>query len=234
MEVLGQESAKANDKLRKLLDHYLGRPVADRILHEKGDGRPQLVYATVMFADIRSFTTISEGLDLEELFEQISEYFTMMNRAVEKHSGVLLSFGGDSVLALFGALDNETNHALHAVRASAEIMDQLAILNQERMAKERPPFRVGIGANSGEMVIGHLGYENRKEFTVLGDCVNTAKRLSDLSKEMPFYSIFVTNSCLEGARDCGLSSQWDAFDMGKVEVKGKRRAVPTFAISPPE
>lgn len=212
----------------------MGRQVTRHILDSPQNSGAKRVQATVMFADIRSFTTISEGLDSVELFEQISEYFMMMYHGVEKHGGEIISFGGDSILALFGAFDNETNHTLQAVHASAEIMNQLAVLNEMRMQKDNPPFRIGIGANAGEMTIGDLGFEDRMEFTVLGDAVNTAKRLSDLSKEMPFYSIFVTQSCLEGARGCGLSSKWETFDMGAVEVKGRIQPVPTFAISPPE
>ena len=228
---LRQKLDQAN-RLRRLLSRYVGHNIATQIL----DGQQQLggraVWATVFFADIRDFTALTETSDIIDLFNELNDYFTILQKVIEEHGGVINKFGGDSVLALFGVPQPLRHHAMLAVRAACEVMDELAALNQHRLEQGRPPFRIGIGVNTGEMAIGNLGSYQRLEYTALGDCVNTAKRLSDLSKETPFYSIFAGEASIQEMSDQTVSWQIDA--LGEIYVKGKQLPVTTYAITPDE
>ena len=213
------------------LERYVGTHIAGRIL--AGDDRPggKRTHASVLFADIRDFTSLMEAsTDVDALFEGLNEYYALMQRVVANNGGVINKFGGDSVLALFGQPFTDGDHAFSAVCAAGEIMDELAILNQSREKQSSPPFRIGIGVNTGTMIIGNLGSEQRLEFTAMGDCVNAAKRLSDLSKETPFYSIFVGKDTLDDIAN--IPDDWDVDELGEIRVKGRKQPVVTYAVTP--
>lgn len=232
-KVDSENVGSGDEYLKHLLHVYLSKEVAERAMAGDDKPKPHLINATVMFADIRSFTTISESTDPLDLYYQINAYFNMAEQAVRYNGGSVLGFGGDSVLALFGGFGQENMpHATYGIRAAGDIMNSLAVLNEKRKSEQRPPFRVGIGVNTGQLVVGNLGSEKRMMYTVLGDTINTAKRLSDLSKELPFYSIYATGACVENARG-QLPPNWEAIDMGDISVAGKTKPVITYAISPP-
>ena len=218
--------------LRRLLSRYVGHNIATQIL--MGEQKPggYAVWATVFFADIRDFTALTEKSDITDLFNELNDYFTILQKVIEEHGGVINKFGGDSVLALFGGPQPLRYHGLSAVRAACEVMDELAALNQHRLEQGRPPFRIGIGVNTGEMAIGNLGSSRRLEYTALGDCVNAAKRLSDLSKETPFYSIFAGEASIREMEDMQVS--WQIDNLGEIYVKGKQQPITTYAVTPDE
>lgn len=232
-KVESENVGSGNEPLKHLLRVYLGKEVAEYAMAGSDKPKPHSINATVMFADIRSFTSLSEASDPLDLYEQINAYFNMTEEAVRYNGGCVLGFGGDSVLALFGGFGQEDKpHAAYGIRAAGDIMNRLSVLNEKRANQDRAPFRVGIGVNSGQLVVGNLGSEKRMIYTVLGDTINTAKRLSDLSKELPFYSIYATSVCVDSARG-QLPPNWEAIDMGDISVAGKAQPVSTYAISPP-
>lgn len=218
--------------LRMLLTTYLGNDIALRILDGETNLGGQAIWATALFADIRDFTALTESSNIHELFEELNEYYAVIQRVITAHGGVINKFGGDSVLALFGAPTHLDGHEFSAVIAAGAIMDELAILNESRKQQGRSPFRIGIGVNTGEMMIGNLGSEQRLEYTVLGDSVNVAKRLSDLSKDTPFYSIYVGHECVEAMGQ--LPSSWEVDSWGEVKVKGRQQPVETYSVLPGE
>jgi len=233
---IGQLSQKFNEMVRQLrqrreiedlFGRYVGDNIARRLLAGEAELGGQRVHATVLFADIRDFTAFTEKADLADLIEELNEYYATMQRVIDKHGGVINKFGGDSILALFGTPLPLENHAQQAVAAAVDMMDQLAALNNNRLARGDLPFRIGIGVNSGEMVVGNLGSEQRREFTVLGDSVNTAKRLSDLNKETPIHSIFISG---ETMRVLDSLAEWRVDSLGEVTVKGKETPVTVYAL----
>jgi adenylate cyclase len=161
------------------------------------------------------------------LIDELNEYYTIMQRVIDAHGGVVNKFGGDSILAIFGTPVPNLDHANQAVQAAVKMMDQLALLNRRRQARHEAPFRIGIGINTGAMIVGNLGSENRREYTVLGDSVNTAKRLSDLNKDTPVYSIFISGQTLAELDD---RRDWNLENLGDTQVKGKFEAVPVYAV----
>lgn len=210
-----------------LFGRYVGDDIAKRILSGEVSLGGERIWATVLFADIRGFSDHSAKASLLDLIDDMNEYYSLMQLEVERHNGVINKFGGDSILALFGAPLPSPEHARDAVKAALAMMDQLAVLNGHRIARGELPIRVGIGVHTGEMVVGNLGSERRREYTVLGDSVNTAKRLSDLNKESPFRTVFISGSTLN---ELGISRDWQVDDLGTVRVKGKLEQVPVYAI----
>jgi class 3 adenylate cyclase len=217
-------------RLESLLYRYLGTTVPNKVLlGDEGLFESQYVTATVLFADIRDFTALLEIADLADLHSELNEYYRMIIRVIRNNAGEVNKFGGDSVLALFGATTTLVEHAQAAVVAANQIMEELKMLNEQRLEQGRPPFRVGIGVNTGEMLVGNFGSEQRLEYTVIGDCVNTAQRLSDLSKETPFYSVFLGERT---RRSLTVSPDWDIDLLGEITLRGRREPITTYALTP--
>ena len=218
-------------QMESLLNSYLGQNVAGRVMTSYPlETEIETINATVLFIDIRSFTRMTETVDKVELFRDLGAYIDMLDTAITAFGGTVNKFGGDSVLALFGMDESNADHACAALNASAAIVDSLAELNQTRLARGRQPFRVGIGIQTGDLVAGHLGTEHHREYTVLGDCVNVAKRLSDMSKEEHFYSIFIGGDTRKNIRQVPEDLLID--NLGERAVRGRGNSVMAYAVTP--
>jgi len=143
--------------------------------------RGTLTLVTVMFADIRGFTQISEGVGPEETVRMLNEYFERMVDIVFRHGGVLDKFIGDALMALWGAPVGGPDDVDRALSCALEMQEQLALLNETRIAEGRGPIHCGIGVNAGQAVVGTMGSSKRLEFTAIGDPVNLASRLCGLA-----------------------------------------------------
>lgn len=211
-----------------LLERYVGSAVAGNLL--SNDPKLQDVHfvdATVFFADIRDFTALSAGTDLSHLHRELNEYYSIVIDIIHRQGGEVNKFGGDSILALFGAPTLLEGHAQAAVLAAMNIMVELEAFNARRRLEERPAYSVGIGINTGRMLIGSFGSEHRLEYTVIGDCVNTAHRLSDLSKETPFYSVFIGE---QTKRNVGDVPNWEIHSLGKKLLRGRAEPTDTYTL----
>lgn len=214
--------------IEDLFGRYVGDDIAQRILNGEVKLGGQRVHATVLFADIRNFTSFTERADLSNLIEELNEYYEVMQGVIDGQGGVINKFGGDSILALFGAPVPFNTHAQRAVITALKMLDVLDSLNERRAASGKAPFRIGIGINTGSMIVGNLGSEQRREYTVLGDSVNAAKRLSDLNKKFPLYSIFASGSTV---RELDGHNRWPMKNLGQIHVKGKEAPVDVYALS---
>lgn len=137
---------------------------------------------TVLFADVRNFTGISEGLDPKALSQLMNDYMTPMTRAIQQHRGTIDKYIGDAIMAFWGAPLADPEHARHAVMAALEMQTTLVALRPQFMARGWPEIRIGIGINTGMMSVGNMGSEFRMAYTVMGDAVNLASRLEGLTK----------------------------------------------------
>ena len=173
------ELLEKENRLRNQLCRYVDKDLVDRLL-VSGDAqllKNERKNVTVMFADIRSFTAISEHMEPEDVVAMLNEYFTIMTDILFKHNGMLDKFVGDQIMAVFGHISNETSGARSAVKAALEMQKATAILMKERAEKNFPVFDVGIGINTGKAILASVGSENRQDYTVIGDTVNIAARL---------------------------------------------------------
>lgn len=178
------EDITEEKRVRSTMSRYMSKEVADQLLSE-GDlqlgGKEQKV--TVMFSDVRRFTTIAEALGPRQTVSLLNEYFTEMVDVIFLHGGILDKYMGDGIMALFGAPLVGPNDADNAVAAADDMMARLAELNVRRVATGQEALEIGIGFSTGPTVVGNIGSQRRLEYTVIGDTVNLASRLEGATKQ---------------------------------------------------
>ncbi len=185
------------------------------------DGEVQ--QATVLFADIRGFTSLSESMPPGEVVSMLNEHFEHLVDVVFAHGGVLDKFSGDALMALWGVPLKREDDAAHALRAALEMMERLDRLNELRIREGKTPLQMGIGINTGPVVFGAMGSTRRLEFTAIGDAVNTAARLSDLAAPM---QIVAAQATLDAAQ----ASLFEVEPLGELPLAGKAREIRAYAV----
>jgi adenylate cyclase len=191
---------------------------------------PRLTTATVLFCDIRGFTRLSESKEPKDVIGFLNEYVQGIVRIVRDHNGVVNKFVGDAALAFYGLLrDPRTSaeNAGEAVTTAWAILEFMAGLNQQRAERGEQALRVGIGIGTSSVVTGVVGSDTRQEYTVLGDAVSVARRLSDLNKEYPQYDAFFCASTYEELEDV---LQRKSAHIGETTVKGRAAPVDVYAL----
>jgi adenylate cyclase len=179
---------------------------------------------TVLFSDIRGFTNYTERHNPQELVQTLREFFTRMVEQILAHQGTLDKFIGDAIMAIFGAPLALPDHPERACRAALAMKAELAVLQAKWKAEGREPFDIGIGINTGEMVVGNLGSEQIFEYTVIGDAVNLGARLESLTREHQV-SIIISETTYQAAAD-----RLRVRPIGEVRVKGRAQSVVVYEL----
>ncbi len=183
-----------NDMIRALADRerikdafgkYVTPEIRDQILAGKIPLNGEKTEATLLFSDLRNFTTYVEENDPEEAIQSMRAYFTAMQRAIRLHSGLVLQYVGDEIEAVFGVPIKGAGHPDQAVKAALEMRKALESLNELRKAQGKPPFAHGIGICTGEVLAGNTGSEDHLSYALIGSTVNLASRMQDLTKSIP-------------------------------------------------
>ena len=214
---MGREAAMVN----RLFGQYVSEEARLRIVNATARLKGERVKAVVLFSDLRGFSTFSEGREPEEVVQRLNAYFEQMVSAVHQCGGVVDKFIGDAVMATFGALNPLENPAVAAVRAAEAMRKGLAALNAQWAQQGLEPFENGVGLHLGEIVVGPIGSEARKDFTVIGDVVNTASRLEGLCKEKGF-RVIVSDAVYQGLSEAD-RARFTA--LGPSTVKGRQEAM---------
>ena len=183
------------------------------------------VLASVMFSDIRGFTTLAEQQSPDETIELLNTYYTLMFEAITGHGGVVNQMVGDGLMAIFGAPLALPDHSAAAVRAAQEMIELIGLFNAERQSEGKPPISIGIGIATGEMVAGYTGTQARATYTCIGDTVNLAARLEAHTKTAG-HAILI-----DGAARADLGERFKLAALGPVMFKGKTVAVEVFAVA---
>jgi adenylate cyclase len=205
-------------RVKSYFEKYVSPAVIGRLLQQKkislrGERRDM----TVLFTDIRGFTSMSESMPATELVELLNKhYFEDITKIVLKHDGTVDKFIGDSVMALFGAPLAQKDHASSAVKAAVEIQRHFKQINRE-LARKGRAINVGIGLNCGEAVVGNIGSSKYMEYTAVGDVVNTASRLQALAEAG---EIVVSDAVYKRVKD-----KVKVYGTRDVKVKGKKAAI---------
>ena len=174
----------------KVVDQVVAN--ADEELRLGGESR----YATVLFSDLRGFTTYSESRPPADVIDILNGYLSEMTDAILDAGGTLVAYMGDGIMAVFGAPLDQADHCDRALRAGRDMLDRLDRYNQTEL-KNQDPFRMGVGLNTGEVISGNVGSERRLEYTVIGDITNTAARIEGLTKGTP-YGLLMSQATVDG------------------------------------
>jgi adenylate cyclase len=220
---------KERKRLRNTMRHYLAPSVLEEILRDQsklklGGEKREL---TVLFSDIRGFTSLSEALDAGDLAAFLNEYFTPMTDVVLRHLGTFDKYMGDALMAFFGAPKEMADHAARACRAALEMRAQLGLLNEGWQARGLPVIEIGVGLNTGPAVFGNMGSDRLFNYTVVGDHVNLASRLEGACKLFGA-SILVSDSTARAAGESFLFRR-----LGRVHVPGKGEPIEVFELLGP-
>lgn len=221
------EDISHEKRMKSTLYRYMTPRVAEQVmaLGDKALMMSERKEVTILFSDIRGYTTLTENLGASEVVSLLNQYFETMVEAVFNHEGTLDKFIGDALMAVFGApLPLAENHAWMAVQSALDMRRRLAEFNRRRLFGNQPQIHIGIGLSSGEVVSGNIGSHKRMDYTVIGDGVNLSSRLESVTKEYGcdiILSEFTYNLC----RDRILVRELD-----KIRVKGKNTAVSIYEL----
>ncbi|HVO29682.1 MAG TPA: adenylate/guanylate cyclase domain-containing protein [bacterium] len=213
------------ERIKSNFGKFVTRQFIERILATNPQlGQGELVPVTVLFSDIRGFTTMSENMEPRKLLDLLNEYFTEMVDAVMRHGGEVDKFIGDALMAVFGKYEQSSNDALNAVSAAIEMRSKLRVLNQRLAGRGLPEIRAGIGIHTGKVVAGLMGHHEKMEFAVLGDAVNLASRLESVTKDLGV-DILLSEDTYAAIKD-----RIEAEPIRRVNVKGRAQDVMVYRL----
>ena len=214
-------------RVKAIFDQYVPPAHIDRLLEsaqqQSLDGEKKVL--SVMFSDIRSFTSISETMTAQDLKRWLNQFFSPITKVIFQNDGTIDKYVGDMVMAFWGAPLEDAEHANKSVLAAFQMLDALESLNAEFTANNLPIANIGIGINTGEMNVGDMGSDYRRSYTVLGDAVNLGSRLEGLTK---FYGLTILVSEFTQAQ----ATNFEFLLVDKVKVKGKQEPVTIYTPLP--
>ena len=217
------------DKVRDLLGKSVSPEVARELMKSEIDVGGEIRNVTILFSDLRGFSTLGETQSPQALVKQLNAYFTEATGAVESAGGVVDKYIGDSVMAIFGAPVGVADHADRAVYAALAILQAEESLNRKRADQGLLPLCTGIGISTGAVVAGNVGSATRYNYTVIGTEVNLASRLERLTKETVFQARIICSDATRSALKGGHALR----DLGETQIRGKKGTLRIWAIDPP-
>jgi len=218
------EKKRLRDEQRKLFRTFATKEVADELLKTGFSLGGKFVNASVMFADIRSFTSIGEKQDPTDTIELLNNYFALMFEAIIGNNGTVNQLEGDGLMAIFGAPIYHEDHRKHAVRAALEMIELLKGFNVEQAARGKVQIKIGIGIATGKVIAGFTGTQHRATYTCVGDTVNLAARIENHTKEAQ-QPILIDQYTSEG-----LPIDIEIEALGPILFKGKQQPIHIFAV----
>ena len=218
------ELSLLRDKHAKILDQYLGKEIADRLvqlnIREAGESK----HVSILFADICGFTSYSETHSPEDVFRQLNTYLTYMIQAVLDEGGIIDKIIGDAVMAIFGVLPSSLPPPVLAVKAALRMQDEIRNLNQDRVLQNQDTFEISIGIATGQVFLGILGSKNRRTLSAIGHYVNLASRLEGQARNC---EILIDKNTFKEIPDFVKS-----FSKTRLTLKGIREPVDVFSHQP--
>ena len=217
---------KNKEKVKSAMGKFMSEDVMKKVLQNidnigLGGKRSN---ATVLFSDIRGFTSMSETMTAQQVSEILNEYFSEMEPIISKYNGIINKFIGDAILAIFGEPIQDENHPSNAVKCACEMLEKVKELQQKWEKENKPKIEIGIGINTGEVFVGNIGSQNRMEYTVIGDTVNIASRLESYNKTYNT-KILISSSTYEKIEQEVLANR-----IPDVQIRGKAHKMDIYEI----
>jgi len=213
-------------KIRNIFQKYVPQDLIDQFFKNPesmlvGDTRK----LSILFSDIRSFTTISENMKPDELVHSLNDYFSVMVDLILQRNGIVDKYIGDAIMAFYGAPVAHQDDALQSVHSALDMMREVKDFNHRQVQNGRPEFRIGIGINYGDVTVGNIGTDKKMDYTVIGDSVNLASRLEGLTKE--YKTELVISEFLQKEIEGSLMTRL----LDVVAVKGKKSGVKIYTVA---
>lgn len=218
----GRNKEKIKNAMGKYLSQDIMKNVVQNIDDIKLGGKKANV--TVLFADIRGFTSMSEKMSAEEVSVILNEYFSEIEPIITKYNGVINKFIGDAVMAIFGEPIQDINHPQNAVKCACEMLKKVDQLQEKWLFEGKPKIEIGIGINTGEAFVGNIGSEKRLEYTVIGDMVNLASRIESYNK------VYKTNMLISSSTYSYVSEIVDVIKIADVTIRGKAKKMDIYEV----
>jgi adenylate cyclase len=218
------EKKLLRDQQRSLLHTFATEEVAEQLMRSGFTLGGRTMDATIMFADIRSFTTYTEQHDAADVVELLNSYFACMFGPISRHGGIVNQIIGDGLMALFGTIHRKGDHRTEAVLTAMEMVNVLKDFNEGRAVAGKAPIQIGIGIASGAVMAGYAGTQHRATYTCVGDPVNLAARIESHTK-VAGYPILI-----DAQTRAGLPESIPLDSLGEVLFKGKTVPVQVFSI----
>lgn len=214
------------EKIKNAMGKYISADVMENVVKNIDDVKlgGKRAEVTILFADIRGFTSMSEKISAEEVSMILNEYFSAMEPIITKYNGVINKFIGDAVMAIFGEPVQDKNHVANAVRCADEMLKEVARLREKWLEEGKPKIEIGIGINTGEAFVGNIGSEKRLEYTVIGDVVNLASRIESYNKVYKT-SLLISSSTYEKVR-----TFVDVIKISNVSIRGKEKNLDIYEV----
>jgi class 3 adenylate cyclase len=219
------EKKRLRDEQRKLFRTFATPQVAEQLLREGLSLGGKYVTASIMFADIRSFTTLSEKQEPSQIIELLNDYFALMFDAITANNGTVNQMQGDGLMAIFGAPAYYENHREQAVNAALEMIELLKAFNEQRITQNKSEVRIGIGIATGTVIAGYTGTQHRATYTCVGDTVNIAARIESHTK------LVGKPILIDEYTRRGLPDQIQVEDLGEILFKGKEQPIQVFVVN---
>lgn len=220
------EDITQEQRMMSTLSRYVDRRVAEQLVKNQDSLRLGGVNlkVTILFSDIRDFTTLSEKLGAEEIVELLNDYFSRMVRVIFANGGTLDKFIGDAIMPVFSAPIQHGDDPIRAVKAALDMRKELKAFNADRRTKAKVEIQNGIGIGYGEVISGNIGSEQRMDYTVIGDAVNLSSRLEGLTKSYKQKILISESVCRE------VKNVVPCVRLETVRVKGKEQATEIYGI----
>ena len=214
------------EKIKQAMGKYLSQDIMKNVVSNIDDlklgGKRAVV--TVLFSDIRGFTSLSEKMSAEEVSMILNEYFAEMEPIISKYNGVINKFIGDAVMAIFGEPIQDINHPQNAVKCAYEMLKTVEYLREKWLFEGKPKIEIGVGINTGEVFIGNIGTETRMEYTVIGDTVNLASRIESYNK------VYKTNLLVSSSTYSYIADIADVIKISEVQIRGKAKKMNIYEV----
>ncbi len=220
------QEGKNKEKIKQAMGKYLSQDIMKNVVQNIDDIKlgGKRANVTVLFADIRGFTSMSEKMTAEEVSVILNEYFTEIEPIITKYNGVINKFIGDAVMAIFGEPIQDINHPQNAVKCAYEMLKTVDRLQDKWLFEGKPKIEIGIGINTGEAFVGNIGSEKRLEYTVIGDTVNLASRIESYNK------VYRTNFLISSSTYSYVSSIADVIKISEVQIRGKAKKMDIYEV----
>jgi len=230
------EAARAFNRMTaalRLFEIYVPKQLVLRMMHgnETTESIEERVL-TVMFTDIRGFSTIAEHMDAPEIAALLNEHFDMLAEPIEAEGGTVDKYIGDAIMAFWGAPEHLPDHAARALRAAAEIQRRVRADNARRSAAGQPEIAIRVGIHTGPVVVGNIGSRNRINYTIVGDAVNIASRIDSIAKEVAQDEtcIVLVSGETRDRATAHANSEYALAPLGAHEIRGRDGTVEIFRL----